>query len=529
MECLTSITANLWCSAMYGTRDYELVKPILNKICKYPAEDIIVTSIGRIWYAEEDYKRRYDYYPVWRLLLLIKWTLIYGDLRPYPTRAFGKTELQGLLKDIWDLEGALEREIEISYRDRAWFLLVRRLSFQQRPFQQSIHLSRLARQSLLFGHLNADDPLRESFRKAVGAQIEDFVELQLALLIRFFLQRQREVSEGWFASLAKSYPPGTVARLLNGLSLDFASARQYLSDSRSVHSPNLRYELSEMSPLKRFPLFCRHGKYYCYSPMLLYRALEDQIYDTLRSHDPQAFGNYFGKSIFEDYVGRAAFHSGLPVLTETNLSEGLGDDGKLIDYLIVEGDVHVFIEAKAVEMTYIGEVTEDPDQITQRVESSVVKGIRQAYEIAQRLEGVECIGEIQLGQPLERYLLIVTYKDLYLGSSGDFYEFLAKKILDEMLTEFDNVRWIPFENMYFVSTEDFELLMQAVHEGRTSIASCLRHAVRSDNASSSGKKKLVLRQHLHDLLGQLHPPAYLDEEFDEIAKRVSSKFPMEKE
>src|SRR5208283_4243508 len=167
--------------------------------------------------------------------------------------------------------------------------------------------------------------------------------------------------------------------------------------------------------------------------------------------------------------------------------------------------------------------------IIQRIESSVIKGIAQAYSVAKRLAGVTSVGTTPLQEPTERYLLIVTYKDLYLGCGRDFYEFLAKDVLDEIVNEFGNIQWIPFEHMYFVSIEDFELLVQAVHEGRTSIASCLRHAVCSDSTVLWEEKKLVLRQHLHELLGALRPPAYLDREFDDITVRVRSKFPLEGE
>lgn len=251
------------------------------------------------------------------------------------------------------------------------------------------------------------------------------------------------------------------------------------------------------------------------------------MYDTLRSADPQVFGCYFGKSIFEGYVGRVAAHSKLPVLREKELKDALGSGCKVIDYLIVDDDVHIFIDAKAVEMTYVGEVTEDPEQILQRIESSVIKGIEQAYSVAERLVGISRIGTISLGEPTERYLLIVTYKDLYLGCGRDFYEFLAKDILDQTVRKFSNIRWIPFEHMYFVSIEDFEFLVEAVHEGRTGIASFLRGAVRSDCALPVGRGKLVICQHLHELVGPLKPPAYLKEEFEDLRRRVMSKFSLD--
>ena len=259
--------------------------------------------------------------------------------------------------------------------------------------------------------------------------------------------------------------------------------------------------------------------------MLLYRSLEHYIYDTLRHYDAQTLGNEFGKRLFEKYVGKAARHTGLPVVNEQDLLDTLGQNGKLVDYLIIDSGAHIFIDAKAVEMTYIGEVSEETGLIIPRIESSVIKGIRQAYSLAERLEAINNIGSLPLGQPTERHLLIVTYKDMYLGCGRDFYHYIAKEKLDEIAEKHGGRNWIPFEHIYVVSIEDFDLFAQAVREGRIGMAECLRRAVAEDSTPFFDHRNLVFRMHLHQMIGDLAAPPYLDQEFDEMIAHMRSKFP----
>ena len=188
--------------------------------------------------------------------------------------------------------------------EREWFLYFRKKAFQQFPFQELPYRSRFARQSLLFGHLQRNNSLKQIFFDQVKAHIEDILELSFSLLARFIVQKQQFIMEASFRNIAKNYPEGTIKAFLHELSKDSNSIRTYLQDMRREHTPVVQYELSEMSPLKRFPLLREQERYYCYSPMLLFRLLEHYIYDTLRHYSAQAFGNEFGKTIFSNMSGK---------------------------------------------------------------------------------------------------------------------------------------------------------------------------------------------------------------------------------
>lgn len=289
------------------------------------------------------------------------------------------------------------------------------------------------------------------------------------------------------------------------------------------HQPELRYELFEMSPLKKRPLLRYNDRYHCYSERLLYRGMEHYIYDNLRQVNPQAFGNEFGKGRFEEYVGKALAYTGLPMITERDLIRRIRKGVGLVDYIAIDQDVNVFVEAKAVEATYIAEVSEDIQVIINRLKSSVIEAIEKAYQLVQELETVTAVAGVGLGRSEERYLLVVTYADLFLGSGNDFYRLVAKDALDDIVAKSNGRQWIPFANMYFVSLENFDLFMEVVHKGPMRMTDVLRRAVAADATAVDEQRKFIFRQHLFEIAGDLDVPRYLSDEFQRIFDNTGSK------
>jgi len=251
--------------------------------------------------------------------------------------------------------------------------------------------------------------------------------------------------------------------------------------------------------------------------------MEHYIYDNLRLVNPQAFGNEFGKGRFEEYVGKALAYTELPIITEGDLIRRIRKGVGLVDYIAVDQDVNVFVEAKAVEATYIAEVSEDIQVIINRLKSSVIEAVEKAYQLVQELETVTAVAGVGLGGSEERYLLVVTYSDLFLGSGNDFYRLIAKDALDDIVAKSNGRQWIPFANMYFVSLENFDLFMEVVHQGRIRMTDVLRKAVAADATAIDEQRKFIFRQHLYEIVGDLDVPKYLSDEFQRIFDNTGSK------
>lgn len=120
---------------------------------------------------------------------------------------------------------------------------------------------------------------------------------------------------------------------------------------------------------------------------------------------------------------------------------------------------------------------------------------------------------------VENYLLIVTFKELYLGNGRDFYETMAKEKIDALLAD-DGQFPIPLEHIYFITVDDLDHLANCVKEGVVRFTELLRKAVSDDQVHSS--KKFHFRQHLISLGKDIGIPKYLDEEINNISDRIRS-------
>ena len=182
--------------------------------------------------------------------------------------------------------------------------------------------------------------------------------------------------------------------------------------------------------------------------------------------------------------------------------------------------MNVFVDAKGVEMGYLGMVSHRPEVIQDKTKSSILKGIAQGYDTARRLSNIQRIGGFSVGAK-DNYLLVITFKDLYIGNGQDFYEYIAREKLDEIVKEYSGRRWIPFENMYFLSIDDLDLFAQCIRDGKVRLAEGLRRAVEADKHPST--KKFVFRQHVFEICPDGEVPQYLKDEFLSISDRIGSR------
>jgi hypothetical protein len=234
------------------------------------------------------------------------------------------------------------------------------------------------------------------------------------------------------------------------------------------------------------------------------------IYDRLREDDAQWFVNAFGP-VFEKYVERLVNHLELSFLTEGQIKSALGTKHKkLVDFIIMDGNSKIFVDAKGVEMTYLGQVSDNLYDIQRATDSSLIKGIKQGCSVADSNKNITEIDGIKLPAENENYLIIITYKELYIGNGRVFRDLLGESVMAQ-LRGCDGFDLIPMEHMYFMSIKEFEILAQAVHEKKIGLQESLRKAVAADSAWNT--RKLVFTQHLEDEAWPDGIPEFLDDEF----------------
>jgi hypothetical protein len=277
------------------------------------------------------------------------------------------------------------------------------------------------------------------------------------------------------------------------------------------------YEFYEQSPLKRFPLLEVEGRYFCYSPVLLVHSTNSFVFDTLKQADPNGFMNSFG-TIFEKYIASGFSYSKVPFISEKEIQATIGRLHKVVDFIVFDDDTAILIDAKGVELPVLGMLTHLHDVLSDKTRTSILKGVSQACATWHALATHSRIGEFSLGNRVP-YLLVVTYKQLYLGTGVDFLTHVASDFYADLLQQYGGRSPIPPEHIYFISASDFDYLMETIHKGQ-SLKTILVDSVARDSQLST--KRFIFSQHLMQYGTNI--PVYLEREFDSIVNTIRTNF-----
>lgn len=476
----------------------------------YPTGEIINACINYLYSPTKDEIEQLRKQP-WLVLLLMKWALSEQYRIITPKRIFTNERFNNLLKLLHDLGGLIRMPTQYSHH----VLFFRNMAYQQFLYQHDFSIGHFARQCVLFSKLPQNHSFNTVFADKTGVDISSFLEISLCLLTRFLDRKESNVSESWFSPLYKEFGKDIISNVLSSISTDKDNLgrilRNYNKTKGSYH------EFYEQTPFLKTPFIKSKGKYFCVYPNVLYRTLEHFIYDTLREWNASKFMDKFGV-IFEDYIRRGLSYAELDFFDQDFLCGKVNDDSKVIDFLIKEENANIFIDAKAVEMSYLGKVTHIADVIKNRTRDSAIKAIEQAMSVNHNLRNNKSLPEIPFKN--DNYLVVVTFKELYLGNGQYFYEAVANEKIDEIYKSYPRESHIPFKNMYFITVEEFDTLMAFIKNGIVTFGKALRKAVESDSDAKTHKFDFTL--HLRSWHEKILLPDFLYDESQKMFKKLEN-------
>lgn len=499
---------------------HTVFKNIRNCIQRYDASDLVRELLRNLNHPDATAIERLRVMPIWYLLLLLKWTFMYGDFENKNKHTpLTKYHFNQLVNRVHNLSEAVRKPSEYNN----WLLFLRNMAFQQFWLQEPYTKQRFARQYFLFADLDENHTLQGIFYDSTGIAIDEYLELSMALMAYFLTKEKVKISVEWFSSMENSYSSNTITNFLDSMSITFDEAREWLKNidkSKKEKETLIDYEFYEQSPFTRFPLLKHENEYFCITPILLQATLPSFVYDVLRDTDAQSLMTKFG-DLFENLVAQSLQAIQNQMLTEADLNNffGKSDNQKVVDYLIVSDDHNIFIDAKGVAMSWIGMVTHQPGTIRNQTKSSILKGIEQIYSLSNRLGEVTDINGIRLGEK-ENYALIVTFKDLYVSNGQNFRDLIAPDDIDKIIAKYGGQNLLPLSNIYIISIDDLDILIGCAIQASHSMSDILGHAVQSDK---SERTKFVFRQHVFDVCPQVDMLPILDNSLDELMNELRSK------
>ena len=436
----------------------------------------------------------------WHLLLLFKWVIQYGEYcETTETRPVGEADLADLLNDM----KRLSYKVFVSRNDTDRFLLFRSMCYQQfwvQSFEQIAY--GLARQYELFAKLETNHSLQRAFCKKFGVSLSDFIEFSFALFA-FGQARPRTLTPDSFTVIRHAYGLETIERFLQSVSIPFHDIPNWLESLPMANGgkyTDLKSEFHEQTPFLRFPLLEAPESYICVSPRLLEVSMSSIVFDMLREIDKDAFMARFG-NLFERYVERSLRLSSCQFLTEQALMDHLGgsEGSKVVDFMVVEQGNTILIETKGVALSPKAMVAKRPGTVVSASKSSLIKGIEQAYDVASRLADLECVGGTVIGTK-NTYLLVVTFKAMFVGNGETFRNFIAPGEIDRIISDAGGKEWIPLSNIFFISVDELDLMLGYLAKGSHTLSDFLEHA--KEHQKKSLPKLYSFRNNIFEVSGR---------------------------
>lgn len=504
---MTEISESSFDQAQY----YAAYKQIRNRFRKFDSVELVGSCIDYLYSPVNDQIQELQKLP-WLVLLLVKWILIDDEFGAPRKKSLSKAEFYKLLQMVRDL-GAVAR-LPSQFDHHTLFL--RSMAYQQFLYQREFSITHFARQRILFSELPDNSLISSNFKKLTGLDIVTFLDLSLVVLVWFVLKRNKALPLNWFGNVTPPYSASEVDCFLKSVSLPLLDFRRLLR--RRDNRLRSAQEYYEQTPFLEFPLIQTNRQFLCFYPNVLFRCLEHFVYDRLKMWDAQQFMAKFGP-MFEAYVENTVRYSGLPYIAENQLKKELNAGGNLVDFIISDEDANILVDAKAVEMSYQGKVSHLAEVVKDKTKVSVLKAIRQAHDVLKQLEHYRS-DHPMLKRRSRNYLIVVTFKELYLGNGRTFYEAVAKNAIDEIYDDYSGYPIILPEDMYFLTIEDFDLFAELIATGTIGLKEGIERAKQSD--SNPKTKKFDFWLHVANWKSGSIIPSFLQAESDKMFERLQN-------
>jgi len=196
-------------------------------------------------------------------------------------------------------------------------------------------------------------------------------------------------------------------------------------------------------------------------------------------------------------------------------------DDKVTDFLLPFEEFNLLIELKAIEMSPIAQVNPTNEVLENELQESVCKGVVQGYSLINSLKYGN--DNLNLKNRNEFYLMILTYKNLYLGPSSLVWdEFLKDTVENILIKNAISIDLISPNRIVFLSIEEFDLLVSILWERKGNIKDILKLV--EESSGNPKKMKYTFAQYLDDYSSEKMSHPILDNFFSKFIEKIRLHF-----
>ena len=526
-------------------KEYEFYKPVRNLIRQYIKHDLLKAIVVDSYNISKIYDsgKNLEYLsqrgiPPHYLLLLGKWIILDWD-NIKGKKPVSQNELIKIKNGVIYFADKVVQDTTPQDPILKTNKIMRQIAFQQFWYQQGANDEDVGRTIELLIKSSISDKTECIMYDYCGLNRIEFFDLLLTL--KEALDGNAFIMKIYYKTMKiEKRKIDSFFKLLSINEDDFTD----FNEKFSTKNPS---EIYETSPFKLKPFLNIGEKYYLWSIAFLDEFIKFGIYDILKSSAKSEFSNCWG-TIFENYLKKRLDEYNISYIPEKQLRKK--GYARQVDFLIkhksyfkslfdkkstlisfkqiifscmvtlknifrVKGLISkydlILIEAKAIEAPHHTKFYPSDKRMIRAYKKDIIKALAQAHEVVKTFKVNKLINDT--------FLLIVTYKELYLGDGEDVWNEFAKTSLsnDYGIKNFN----IKPENLFFIPINSFDRLLQITNGNIEQMIKIFKEVIKQ----SKGKtKKYIFETYLKEFDMVKSKDQYLVKIFEDYLTSMQQKY-----
>jgi hypothetical protein len=407
-----------------------------------------------------------------------------------------------------DFENIINRTYQLQdeaadlFRDDGIFLEMRRMVINQSFYQTSPRTFFMTLVRQYYWYCCSDSPFfKDNFLRLTGLRLESYYKMAFFLLAFFNIKENSESGVLKLNQLIIYMVPvfgvdevDSFLRLVTLRTQDAeAFCKQYRREGWKAE------EYYERTPFIFRPLLLTENEVIALSKHVLGAGLSTLVPELFSKKLSGVYGDKFGKTVeryLENYMQQT--FTGLRNEKELILLyKRTGHAGKVVDYLLEEGEARVFIDSKAVMPHRHLRESADARMLNKKIQANLIEALQKGEKCA------SIINKIEKRSAYERdSLIIILYQDHFISTGKFIASHIQPDVFDNLRKELQNLP-IPEDRIYYLTIDEFEVLIDICRLKHLTITEIIDRSSDSDRIPLT--QKMNFQMHLSEFLPEDYP------------------------
>lgn len=468
----------------------ERAKAIYEKLRKYTNDSFLYCLFSHFQTYRSNDKNLVMNFP-WCCFLALKWKFS-AEQKSYATN-MSQNDFIKIINNIYQLTDDV-----IKFESSTGTILeMRRMIINQSFYQTPLTRFALSLSRQYSWYCKSETPFfRDNFKSLTGLSLDKYYTLSFFFMFYFQLNKNRESNIMELDRIIIFLIP------LFGIDdtkafLKLVSLRRY--DIKEFLSPYVREgwtaeEYFERTPFMHKPLIFEKEGVVVLSRTVMNAGFCSIVPELFNEKLNGKYGEKFGE-VVERYLEKRLTDTTYTVTTEKELKKIYrkeGRTGKVVDYLIQEGDAKVFIDSKAVMPHRQLRESIISNQLNNKIKANLLEGLEKGQACASIINSIEK----RTRNPRDS-LIIILQQDHFIATGKFISSFINNNIFNKIHSEIGELP-ISEDRIYYITIDEFEDLLEACQYNQISITEIIDRCVESDQNPAT--QKMNFQMHIAHLL-----------------------------